>query len=646
MEAERRQTTPGVTLAAAFTVASLAQILRIPRLFPAAAFLLSLSAVLLLRGLFGRTPEPPEEPLAVPQAPTPERRRLGHMLAALGGAGSIACSLLLSFDFRAHLMQVLIAGPLSLLLLAAGADLLYGRSTRDPHRLREKLWPLLLLLAVGAVFRFASFGWFPPADGFSSIEEMQRASGGSSILGGARPWEFPLAQYLNAASFALFGKSMAAVRLPATFLAWLTLPVFYFLARELVSRPAALFATALLAVSRWHCQVGWYNEDVYVPLLPFTLLLYLLLRSRRDPRPSLYILAGALCGYMLYDYAAYRSAPLVTAAFFAAEALRRRRWPEDGRRIALLFAIVLLFALPLMNVLGRGRGGAGFYFESLERSFDDKSYYTWEMDRFVGRRLSRVDKAAGVFATSDSYEFFTSLNIPWEPLLDPVTSVFFVVGFGTTLLLWRRRQRAFVGFGFLVLATGAMIVTWNLDFRRLAILIPFVFAFVAFLAQEVEMQARRGGWLRRWHRLLLLAAISAGAANAYFLFLRLAPDHSVRAAHRTPYTVVLTYLRQHWKGEYVTILSHAMDNFFESNDYDWMKPQLLFGRVAEDVDDLLGPLPPPAQRRPLLFLVARPHDIHTVLFQIEDAYPGARCEFRADADDTRHDLGVCRVERF
>lgn len=634
------------TVVGAFASGALAQGLNFVRFAPLASTLLTLTAVLALRRVLAAQPLPAAE-VDGPRPPASTSMRIvGALLAAAGTVGAIGCSMALYRNFGDDLMRVLLAGPVFLAGLGLGMDLASGHRLWPRSQLRpSRGWQvLLLILAVGLAFRFGSYGWFPPPDGFSSIEEMQRASGGSAILRGQRPWEFPLAQYLAAASFALFGRSIAALRLPVTALAWLTVSLFYLLARRLVGVNAALFATALLAVSRWHCQVGWYAEDVYVPLFPFVLLLYLLLRTRREARPSLYVAAGALCGYMLYDYAAYRAAPFVAAGFFAADALWQRRWPSDWRCILLLFAVLGLFVPPLLGRLAGGRGES-FYFEALQRSFAEQQYYTADPLRFVEQRLARIQEASDIFTSSDHLEIFAPLNLPLAPLLDPFTGLAFALGLGTTLLLLRRRHHLFFGWGFLVLATGAMIVPWNLDFRRLAILIPFVFLLPAFLAQQIEELAEREGWSRAWKGALVLTALAAAVYNAVFLFVWLAPDHEVRSSHRSPYSVASDYLQHHYDREYVLLLSRYTPNFFEANDYDWLKPANLYGRVAGGVEDVLSPDPPAPWQRNLLIMVLRPYDIHTVLRQISDVYEGSTCEFRPDPDHWRHDLGVCHVPR-
>jgi 4-amino-4-deoxy-L-arabinose transferase-like glycosyltransferase len=607
-------------------------------------FVLDLGAVLVVRHALAARREPPAAAPFVPEAPLPSA-----VVAWVGAAGRVAaigCALLVYFDFLRFLVPVLVLGPLSLLTMAAAEDRLSGYRWRLP-RPSLVAWRrpegefLILVLAVAALYRFGPAGTFPPVDGFASIEEMQRATGGARILEGARPWEFPLAQYIAATSFALFGKSIHSLRLPVTLLAWLTLPLFYLVARQIVARPAALFATALLAVSRWHCQIGWYAEDVYVPLFPFVLLLYLLLRTRRAPRPSFYIACGALAGYMLYDYAAYRPAIAVALGFFAADALWQRRRPEDLRNIALMVFVTALFTPPLVAV--SQRGGAAYYTEALSRSVADEGYYTSDPYEFVRRRVNRIRDSVDAFTYSDHTRFFASLNVPRFPLLDPFTAVFFTLGFGATLLQPRRRYYGFFAATFLVLAAGGMVVPWNFDFRRFAVLIPFAFLFIAFVTHEFDLLALGRGRERLFRRALALVALGAAAWNAWFLFAILAPNHAVRAGHRTPYSVPLAVLGEHYDAEYVVLLSPDPVNFFEANDYDWLKPPGLSGQVAVGVEDILPIEPQPPSGRDVLLLIARPFEFGTVIEQVRDLYPGVECEVRPDPDHKRHDLAVCRI---
>ncbi|GIW41709.1 MAG: hypothetical protein KatS3mg076_2286 [Candidatus Binatia bacterium] len=579
----------------------------------------------------------PEEPILRAGS----RDDSGRWMAAVGALFTGLSTLLLSVDWADFLFPVFCVGPPALLLLGLGLDRLGGFGSRSPRfagrsRANLELAPCLgILLLLAAGYRFATLGWFPPPDGFSSIEETQRATGGVAILDrGARPWEWPYCQYLAAASFAAFGRNIYALRVPVTVLGSLTPLFFYAFARRFLSARAAWIAAAFLAVSRWHVQVSWYNEDVYVPLFPFTVLLWLLFRTSREPRPLLHVALGALTGSMLYTYAAFRPTFLLVLLFLALVVMRRPERRLLMRPYGVWAAVFALFACPLVSLL---RGEPDLYFEALHRSFANRDYYSPDPGRFFALRIERAVAVARAFLASDRGAFFPSLNSGEEPLLDPVTASLFVFGLATALRSPTPRRTYLLGaFGFLLV--GTTIVVQNLDFRRLSILVPFVFAFVGIAAERVLRAPSR----RRASVALFLLLAASAAYNAHFLFFRLSRDPVTRAYHRDVYTVPAFYLHHHYAGEYVFFLTDTVRNFFLPNDYDWLKPPDLAGETLEDPQQFFRPRR--VDRKAVLLLAERPL-LEGLVPKVERTYEEAACEIRRDPDDSRWDLAVCRIPR-
>jgi hypothetical protein len=576
------------------------------------------------------------------------------LLVVAGGAVSVLCSLALVITWDRCIVPVLFVGPPAIACLAIGLDEWFGfpapwKSLQVGTLLRRRdLQVLLLIVLVGVGFRFISLGSFPPMDGIESIEETQAGTGAMQILQhGQRPWEWPLSWYLAAASFQVFGYSMYALRVPVMVMGCLTLVPFYCLLREFTAAPAALFATALLAVSRWHVQVSWYNDNVFVPLFPMVVLLYLMVRTQRVPRPSLYLLTGVLSGYLLYDYAGFRVMPAVVFAFYLGAAWRAHERPAAWRQLAVLAFGFALLALPLARIVAHI--GIDLYLEALYRATANKDYYTSDLSSFVTQRLQRIAAASDAFTATDHEAFLETLNPRGAPLLDPFTSVLFVLGFGTTLLQPRGRHHAFFAITFLLLTAGATVLVPQLDFRRLAILIPFVFIFIALLADKVAAVAAQPRWRIAYAFVLTLVVGLAGAYNFHFLFRVLARDSMVRTFHRDPYLVPAFYLRQHYGGEYVVLVTTESGNFFLPNDYDWLKPPGLEGQTVTNREAPLPIDPPPPTGRDVLLLVEWGFPITPVIQQVPALYPGATCEYRKDPDGPRWrggptwDLGVCRI---
>jgi hypothetical protein len=582
-------------------------------------------------------------------------RRVGISLAVAGGLLLLNASRLLCLDWSGSFDAAVPMGAVGVVVLGLGADLMAGhgpRLTPGPSRIGRALFRpetlvLLFVLAVGFWFRFRSFGSFPPPDGFSSCEESQEATTAMRISTqpGCRPWEWPLSQYVPALSFNHFGRRIETLRGPATALGFATLVPFYLLARSMVGPAAALFGAALLAVSRGHVQMSWYSDEAYVPLTFFVTLLAVLFGATRSRRPLLFAIAGAMTAASLYFYAAYRVIPVLVAAFLLSELASARRRPFGWRELTLMAATFIAVAAPLGVILRRE--GTAYYLEALHRSTANTDYYTSDWTRFLSLRAERVHATFDALTQSDHGVFFPSLNAAAEPFLDPFTSVSVVLGFGTSLALLRRRHRAWVVLTFLVVIMGATVVVQNLDFRRLGMVVPYLFLFPAFLAGDLLAASRTPAARRVVLSGLGAIAILAAAYNYRFLFRVLGESAEVRSAHKNDYTVPAFYLSKSYRGEYVVILTpedgYVIRNFFEPNDYDWLKPEGLKGEVRTGLGDTL-PLPAsvPADQ-PVLLLIQPPFDLQEVTARVRHLYPGVSCEVRKDPDHPAFDLGVCRI---
>lgn len=113
-----------------------------------------------------------------------------------------------------------------------------------------------------------------------------------------------LYRYITILPVWLFGLNEFAVRLPAAIFGILTVPVVFFLAKELFDKKVALLAAFLLAISPWHIQFS--RIAFRAILLPFFFCwgLYFFFRGLKKPR---YLLFSSLAFSVgLYTYASAR----------------------------------------------------------------------------------------------------------------------------------------------------------------------------------------------------------------------------------------------------------------------------------------------------------------------------------------------------
>jgi mannosyltransferase len=105
---------------------------------------------------------------------------------------------------------------------------------------------------------------------------------------------------LARASFAVFGESAWALRMPAVLFGAASVGALYLLGREVASRAEALLAAAFLTFSYHHI---WFSQNArpYTGLLFWTLLSsWLVLRALKDGRPRLWLLYAVAASLGVY----------------------------------------------------------------------------------------------------------------------------------------------------------------------------------------------------------------------------------------------------------------------------------------------------------------------------------------------------------
>jgi len=222
-------------------------------------------------------------------------------------------------------------------------------SVVDAVRGSRYLQILVLLTLAGAFLRLFQLGaaplWLDEASTLTFAREPVTQIWNSLSSGEFNP---PLFYWLERAMLA-FGESEAVLRLIPAILGILTIPVFYFVGKEILDRNTGILAAALLAFSPFQI---FYSQEAraYAPMLFFyALALFFFLRllkswGRRDA-----LLFGALSALAFWTHF-YAFVP-VLALFLFALGVKAREMARDIRSsipLALSALAFVLLSLPLI----------------------------------------------------------------------------------------------------------------------------------------------------------------------------------------------------------------------------------------------------------------------------------------------------------
>jgi len=452
----------------------------------------------------------------------------------------------------------------------------------------DRRWELLAFLGVLALtvfMRVYDFGYFPPSDGLA-FEEAQTGGIGYRVLhDGFRPMDHPVAGYLAALGFELFGDSSTSLRVPFLVLGIASVVPFYLLMRELVSVPAALFAAALFGASRWLALGSRTADELFTGVFFELVAIYLLLRGLRTGRPWNFVGAGVASGILMYEYVSYRVLPPLLALFLvlivgrrlwghlatiperAGEALRRFWRPA----LALVLAFGVAFSPMIVTSL---RGEQQFGYESFERDIEARE------GSALGGLLppgwqDRLEWGLETF-TRGAESVYPALSRPGDAPIDPVSAGLLVAAVVYGAVFFFRPYRLLFLAWLLGVVVGGSVVPINFHPGRLTTAVPAAFVLIGFMVDDASklvggLARRRGMLASRWLWLFMVPVAAAVLGlNSYGLFAVHARDSFVRAHYDDHFFATCHYLSGR-QASFAHVWSERRETqpIFVPSDYVW-----------------------------------------------------------------------------
>lgn len=376
-------------------------------------------------------------------------------------------------------------------LPAASASSLLEPVRTRLHALGLTGWETVALIAVfgvALVVRLASLTDIPPnvlADEADNLQVIYR------IMAGTGPGFFGMdwaqspafSMYLIGWFMEVFGDTIAGMRLPSVVLSTLSLPVFYFVARQNdVARPPALAATLLLGTSLWYLhfsRAGWYN--IHVALYALLAVLAATAAIRRGSLP-LYAATGLFAALGLYGYPGGRFIIVALVAYLPVALVLHK---EERKRLligyAVMAAIALVLFLPHLNFAADNWEGyntrtkAVYILNEQNRvQFGDKNVV-----EIMAEQTWRNLKGFILLDPGASHIGLNSRYIPGgRGFLDRLTAVLFWLGMVVSVLRWRNTLLWWVFF-ILMLFPVQVLSNATPDGARAVVAAPFFYLFVA-----------------------------------------------------------------------------------------------------------------------------------------------------------------------
>lgn len=330
--------------------------------------------------------------------------------------------------------------------------------------------------------------------------------------------------YLDSWFMEVFGESLVGFRMASVVLTTLSLPVFYFVARQYdLDKAAALSATLLLATCLWYLHFsrnGWYN--VNVALYAILAVLAATAAIRRGSL-RLFAVAGLVTALGLYGHPSGRAIIVALIAYLPFALLlhgESRKRLLVGYSIMLSVAVVLF--LPHLNEVSDDWGGyntrvAATYVlnEQNRAQFGDKSTAL-----IIAEQAWNNVKG---FVLLDPGASYTGINARYVPggrgFLDRFTGVLVWIGMVVAAVRWRQTLLLWVFFVVLLFPTQ-VLSNATPDGARAIGTAPLFYLFVAMgLHWLFGLRFGERWWFRGAAAAALLAIVVLNISG-YFEWMR------------------------------------------------------------------------------------------------------------------------------
>jgi hypothetical protein len=309
--------------------------------------------------------------------------------------------------------------------------------------------------------------------------------------------------------FLHFTPSMLVLRLYAVPMAVAVAPAFYLLARQVTGAPAALCATALLALAYWPTMMGslafgWINGSVFQ-----SLGLVLLIHGLRRWSLSAVAAAGMTLALCLYSYSSDRLMPIPAMFLMLIFIIRGpgptgRRWLLSGV-FGLGFLTVVAPWIKLVTTFDVLLTGDAPYMAH---------YFTDLWHRHPGSALGealRNIEALNLALIARPFAGGYAYMVPASGgLIDPVTAALMLLGLAGAVWQWRRPLYGILLVAILLPMPAAAVTLHELsEVYRLNGMVPALFLAAALSLDQAVAMAKKHA---RATMVALLILVGCGGA--------------------------------------------------------------------------------------------------------------------------------------
>lgn len=248
----------------------------------------------------------------------------------------------------------------------------------------------------------------------------------------------------------------------------------YLFAKECINEEVGLLTAFLVAVSKWSLSFSRIGFRCILTPLFVALIFYFFIKAYRHHKTSNFVLTGLFLGLGLYTYTAFRLAiPAMILIFMIFIFIERNFILTNIKKIIALWITFFIIVLPMIIDFIR-QPAAYFAHPGPMLSVEPGNIWQYVL-------LENIFHELLMFHVKGDIVF--RVNPKFDPMLDAISGVFFLIGIVFLLTKKYRTQAIFVFIPFIILQFASLLVLHSpIDIpsaTRTIGIIPFVYFLIA-----------------------------------------------------------------------------------------------------------------------------------------------------------------------
>ncbi len=469
---------------------------------------------------------------------------------------------------------------LSLILFFTGiiifilANYAYNKfNKRESMLLKIEIIILTLIILLGTFFRLYNINEMP-AGCFS--DEAQNGNEAINIIKGNKIEGTSLPVYLErdsshnpayyiyilAVFIKFFGIGPTQIRVATAIFGILTIPAIYFLIRNIFGVKTAIFAALLFASLRWNVNFSRIAFHAAFAVFIMTLAIYFLWRIYKNRKWSDFILFGITTALTQYTYLPARLYIILLIIFFIFILFKNLSFYKNNFRKLILAVIVgFIVFLPLLTFIVQYP--KKFWTSRQETLILNpqkiKDFYHGQFKDVKDVLLNNIKVTMLMFNNLGDPN--ARHNYPQYPMLDFMTGILAVLGFGFAIFNIHKLWALISVSGFFIFMLGGFLTIEAPQGLRTILTQPYIFIFISVVIYKFLQFAEQKGNRKFILAILILISFFATLEDYDIYFNKQAKNPKCYYEFRTDEALAAQFLKELGKDWHAIMMPHYHNSY-------------------------------------------------------------------------------------